>query len=345
MDQQRLHLKLANDGSFFILSSRASRGEQVMAEKKHEPLYHYTCQKGFLGIIENKEMWATNIFFLNDSTEYLYGAELIAKILEDYLEKNGFSSNPYKRSNVLGFWLPEFIDPRLSYDEAQCVFLDKIRSAFDDVSAFDDETKDKSHLYHIFALCFSSKGDDLSQWRGYCPHGIGFCLEFEQQGLMKQMEKEGLEVVECIYEEDRQKEEIEKKREEALDDFKKAYENDKRDLKLTMSWLKAYEKFKKLLPRLKDKVFKDEKECRFVMALSELDVSEISFREGKSMVIPYVKVPLAAKTDPIKIIKKIIVGPTPHGTLSKKSIEVLLRKHGVEKCKVELSKVPYRTWL
>lgn len=36
-------------------------------------LKHYYCdQQGLLGILKDKEIWATNIQFLNDGSEYQY---------------------------------------------------------------------------------------------------------------------------------------------------------------------------------------------------------------------------------------------------------------------------------
>jgi hypothetical protein len=39
-------------------------------------LYHYTTQEGLLGIIKCRCLWTTNIFYLNDSTEFNYALEL-----------------------------------------------------------------------------------------------------------------------------------------------------------------------------------------------------------------------------------------------------------------------------
>jgi hypothetical protein len=42
------------------------------SQKKISPqsLYHYTDQGGLLGIIENKELWATKVQYMNDATEF-----------------------------------------------------------------------------------------------------------------------------------------------------------------------------------------------------------------------------------------------------------------------------------
>jgi Protein of unknown function (DUF2971) len=45
-------------------------------------IYHYTTQTGLLGIIENKELWATKIIYMNDSTEFA----AVFKMTEDVLD-------------------------------------------------------------------------------------------------------------------------------------------------------------------------------------------------------------------------------------------------------------------
>lgn len=42
-----------------------------------KPLYHYTSQRGLLGILESKKLWMTNILYLNDSSEFIYTWELV----------------------------------------------------------------------------------------------------------------------------------------------------------------------------------------------------------------------------------------------------------------------------
>jgi hypothetical protein len=50
-------------------------------------IYHYTTQTGLLGIIENKELWATKIIYMNDSTEF---AAEVRFAPDSPLEEGGF---------------------------------------------------------------------------------------------------------------------------------------------------------------------------------------------------------------------------------------------------------------
>lgn len=107
-----------------------------------------------------------------------------------------------------------------------------------------------------------------------------------------------------------------------------------------------------IIPQIKDFSFKDEEEWRSIYFSSN---SPVKFKTGKSMLVPYFEVPLAkernakGKWGPIKILDSVIVGPTPHGNLSKRSVEEMLKANGIKLkpdeingCEVKLSKIPYR---
>jgi hypothetical protein len=55
-------------------SSDLSRFSPSFAEHLQQPppefLYHYTSQDGLLGIVKSGTLWSTNIFYMNDSTEF-----------------------------------------------------------------------------------------------------------------------------------------------------------------------------------------------------------------------------------------------------------------------------------
>ncbi len=57
--------------------------EQERTEKTNgaepELLYHYTTQKGLLGILHERCIWATHIRYLNDASEFKHGVEMVAQ--------------------------------------------------------------------------------------------------------------------------------------------------------------------------------------------------------------------------------------------------------------------------
>ena len=50
-------------------------------------LYHYTSQTGLLGIVQKREIWATNLLFLNDSMELNYAIQMLQQAIEKMKEK------------------------------------------------------------------------------------------------------------------------------------------------------------------------------------------------------------------------------------------------------------------
>ena len=45
-------------------------------------VYHYTDTRGLLGIVTDKVLWASDVWFMNDTREALYGLDAIEHTLE-----------------------------------------------------------------------------------------------------------------------------------------------------------------------------------------------------------------------------------------------------------------------
>jgi len=111
-------------------------------------LYHYTTAQGFLGILREQRIRATNFSFLNDSSEAEYGLGLIAAIAEDL--------RLHPESGPAGFDATELI---------QLVKTFRL-------------------INEVYVSCFTTLRDDLSQWRGYS--GIEtdrYCIGFDRREL------------------------------------------------------------------------------------------------------------------------------------------------------------------
>ena len=46
-------------------------------------LYHYTGIGGLLGMVENRKIWASNAYYLNDSKEILHSCDVLSEVLEE----------------------------------------------------------------------------------------------------------------------------------------------------------------------------------------------------------------------------------------------------------------------
>lgn len=211
---------------------------------------------------------------------------------------------------------------------------------------------------NIFVSSFSFKKDDLNQWRGYCPKGNGFCVGFDTKKLLRLLEgKSVFDLIPCFYEKKDQIELFNLVFKPLVEEFnlelKKFLAGKNPDdanyseevtqyakTALNSKILSTMSKVLDLAPRFKHPSFLDEKEWRIVTKPNVKDDSLIHYRPGKSMVVPYTII----NFDDVNPIIEIIIGPTPHEFLSKKSIKGFLKKHEMTSINVTNSIVPYRDW-
>ena len=142
-------------------------------------LYHYTDQNGFVGIMQNRSLWATKIQYLNDHNEYYLAIKFASESLDKRIEDE------------------EDLEIKLMYQE----FLTRLE------------------LLSNVNLCVCSlteQGDLLSQWRGYSNKMGGYSIGFYFDGIKAVAEKNGFELVKCIYDESIQRKKVEQLINEAI---------------------------------------------------------------------------------------------------------------------------------
>ena len=59
--------------------------KDVLWQQPSGTLYHYTTQEGLLGIIKNKEIWATQTQYLNDAREYRHAIDVATSEIDKRL--------------------------------------------------------------------------------------------------------------------------------------------------------------------------------------------------------------------------------------------------------------------
>jgi hypothetical protein len=59
----------------------------VFSCKPKNPLYHYTTQTGLLGIIKDRQIWATHTQYLNDRREFLHAVDLVRGEVQRLLDQ------------------------------------------------------------------------------------------------------------------------------------------------------------------------------------------------------------------------------------------------------------------
>lgn len=129
-------------------------------------LFHYTDALAVKSILESRELWLSDIRFLNDSQEMNDGVKYIL--------------------DVLGFELP---DVGLDVD-SMLAARDYLNESFDEHISFGIDSEP------TFVCSFSEAGNQLSQWRGYG----GYAIEFDRELIEAE-----LQLFNCIYSEDEKK--------------------------------------------------------------------------------------------------------------------------------------------
>lgn len=127
-------------------------------------LFHYTDIGAVRAILENCELWLTDLRFLNDAQELNDGVVFVLDALRKEREDfNGFGEH---------------------FDNA----IKLLTSSFDDhISVWIDDEP-------TFVCSFSEAGNQLSQWRAYG----GYAIEFDRSALSSE-----LELFDCVYDRDR----------------------------------------------------------------------------------------------------------------------------------------------
>ena len=108
-----------------------------------EQVYHYTGLEGLTGVLGSKHLWATDIRYLNDTTEATFGKQRLDQLLAE--------------DNTHGFPVPEAL------------------------KVFRRIWRNFRLTRRPFVACFCSAPDLLSQWRGYGK--LGYSIGFEKEAL------------------------------------------------------------------------------------------------------------------------------------------------------------------
>jgi Protein of unknown function (DUF2971) len=302
-------------------------GDRVLPEI----LYHYTSQTGLKGMLNKKAIWASKIHYLNDSKEFAPALDLARCELTERIKA---STSPVDRSR-----------------------LELLRDTIDTTYTIEYTIEG----VNTCVCCFSELEDDLSQWRGYGGGSAGFSVGFTREWFTRVKETLGetlgLSLRRCIYDPEKQQrliqDEIDKflatnadKEPDYWDRNRGYWEPDRPRTYMVLPH--AGEDFATRLsliaPRIKHESFKDEREWRLVAA--RVSAHELHHRPGRSMLIPYYKIPIG-DDDKFDSIREIVVGPTPHLDLSRASVESLANAAGLDNPDNTLTKptsIPFRNW-
>jgi hypothetical protein len=287
-------------------------------------LYHYTSANGLLGILDSRVLWATDIRFLNDSTEFLFARDLLVS---------------HVRRRAL----------RLRNEHVRQV----IEREVEDLA---------STAVPAYVVCFSEQGNSLSQWRAYAPRD-GVAIGFHR-GALENVNDFVLRRCEYIHESalTRAEQNSLKRVTEELDDAiawtsRLVQQADRRTtvsvseeppppsvMSQALIWLAL---------QIKHAGFEEEREWRLIDNRSPLEVYEMRqagtddrrFRPGAFGLTPYLLAVLPEAWGSVPLgIAEVIVGPGPNSHAVVASIEELLEGKLRSTARVRHCGIPYRAW-
>lgn len=284
----------------------------VQNEEEKTMIAHYTTIEGFHGMLNSVtqekghfciNLWASNIFTLNDPGEFKYG---------------------YR---VLHQWLPEIESELNVMEEEKLSKIWNIAGVDKNEHSFLNDELERS-IYNQetapYVLSFSHEIDDLPMFRMYSNDASGICVIFSYGKL-----KNTLRLYDVCYDS-----KLSNERYTAYNMLKTAYpqylqclreqeldRNQKFDLMLER--IVSYTSI--IAPYIKRADYSYEREMRYMEQKSPKD--GVKFRMNKNgNIIPYKNV-----TVPLNAISQLIIGPCADFESTKYAIELEFRSKGIKK--------------
>ncbi len=329
-------VKLANTASNWILKFNYDR--EFNAPKPVPPaglLFHYTTADGLKGIVEQNELWATSAYFLNDSTEIIYGYRILKDALEEWI-----TNNPRPKESLSS------------------------RLARDLLNSFGRDLLDRRVIKPIYLACFCELDNLLSQWRAYgqsAGYSLGFKVPTDPstgQGFKPEPNTYTSKWVKVDY---NRNEQIKKCR-AILDPVLATFDDagtaqaiaaigDHPLLGYSTTLIVIADILLEEIVGFKNEAFEAEKEWRVVVRQRELTKqgtddggktpTPVRFRSSKGMLVPYVRL---IPTDPAKRLPIACVrsGPTLEKTTAGMAIKMMLGRNGFSNVEVHGSDISVR---
>ncbi len=307
-----------------------------------EKLWHYTSIQGFQGIVTSKTIFATDVRFLNDKTEFIHAREIAAQVIA---EMDEFGANQFP-----------------ARDHAQ--------KAVD--LAFEGGMLSAERI-QVFVASFSEAEDQLSQWRGYSQGSSGVSLAFD---LTKLRPPAGIgtlvTLAPCVYGAGEKKTLLRESLSyfvlEAQGYWNEGFEaaepiwraGDRVAGQAIIDSIMSSTKFRtdiaealvrtqadllRVAALSKDQSFHEEREWRLVLPV---DTGKTAFknpprfRPANTTLIPYIAHPFSSDPSAPLPLKDVVLGPGGHPNALQGAL-AFLKSQGLA-VEPRESKVPYRPW-
>ncbi len=315
---------------------------EVLNRPIPKKLWHYTSVQGFQGIVTSKGIFATDVRFLNDRTEFIHAREVASQVVAETDEygANFFPAKEYSKKAVDS----AFSTGPLSADRLQ-----------------------------VFVASFSEAEDQLSQWRGYSQGSSGVSIAFDLTTLRPPAQIDTLVTfAPCIYEPEEKKTILR----DALAHFvgqSQGYWNagfeaadaiwhagdpvtgqaiidkitgsSQFKADITAAMVKTQADLLRVAALSKHESFHEEREWRLVLPVSTGKTTLKNpprFRLASTTLIPYIAHPFSPDPAVALPLTDVILGPGSHLSATR-AAAAFLKSQGIP-IEPRESKVPYRPW-
>lgn len=316
----------------------------------HPELFHYTTWDALVGILQNNTIWATNVRYLNDTSEY--------HLAEEYLSQNIVISVREKLNSlaIINLKAAKFIEENGGVEIQTQTLAKDIIHAFYQINGSD---------FYVSSFCgfdkesYEASHGLLSQWRGYGGE-LGFCLVFNTKKLLDLLRLENEKyfylpshLSDVVYSHETSK--LQQEFGAGLEIINQYVRDFLSSQILGIpqgSGTNAQVAFMQTATRYKHQGFQQEREVRIVLApvLVEAELTrwrdsqegklkiakEIKYRRWKNLSAPYIE--LLGTNFGILPIERIIVGPGQNNQEAIKLIRRMIRDRNIE---VTASGIPY----
>ncbi|WP_396615967.1 DUF2971 domain-containing protein [Lysobacter soli] len=286
--------------------------DDFFASNVDRTLYHYTGIGALLGIVEHKRVWASHAYYLNDSREILHACDVLRALVLERAEQ---------------------------CSDIEREFLEQLHAW---LKTFD------SNAYHVYIFSLSEERSLLSQWRSYTPHGKGVSLGFSAATLNSMLREQNFRIAKCRYANHEHRELLEVLLDKLLITFNQGRSTiDVMQNHPSQKYFKFLEDYRndflQVLSVIKHPSFKEEAEWRVISPYyPNYTVPEIRYREGASMLLPYIHVDIQ-RDDGGPLFDEVLLGPSRDNELSMSALSNFLRKAGASPQTVSCG-IPFRKW-
>lgn len=285
-----------------------------LADPEQRPLsgrmHHYTSLDAFLSIVEHRMFRATSLNYLNDASEGVLGIRL----MRDVVAREQASATGIDKE-FLDYFL-RWLDDPIQRDIAGAVYV----------------------------LCFSERRDDLSQWRGYTPHGRGISIGINIAVLVSRAQQMGggWTFQNCRYREDSQlawaNATVSRLRSAVPKNLAGS-----RQLQFSQVVGSNMDAVLQTAALMKHEAFAAEQEVRLISPLISHNDSRVKFRAGRSTIIPYIEFPLVSRLEDRLQEVEIGIGPGPTQPLAHAAVAYLMERSNFSRAvNYHRSPTPYR---